>query len=439
MNNRSTKTTTPPNNISDSKLYSAVVDTSITAFGNNTREEPSPIAMTITEPLYSQAATSTPNVKMRPPLTLSQIVTMNEALHDASCSTSSETQTVLLSAVDTLSNEHTGLKTSSFDEKEMCPMCKESVYNKASDEFQGINCGKCRMWFHQSCLHMPEAEYRKFLKSDDKQWFCAWCQSVKANNIKWGVYEGEEKIREIINATYSSMGWKKNLFPLPRGKCGTDFIKKLTDLINLFVYKSKWERVALSLIHIFIPLMTQKPSAKSKPRNHARYLATRLAKWEKGEITSLMNECNEIQKRMKRNNKRKDESKYSYFIKLMMFGKIGDAAKKINNEDSIKGVHTLSDEIREILQEKHPKAREVDPDIIIQQENISPETVIYEEINADLVYKIAREMKGSGGPTLVDADMWKNFLCSKIYGKASTGLYQAVSDMAKILCVGMSY
>ena len=48
----------------------------------------------------------------------------------------------------------------------------------------------------------------------------------------------------------------------------------------------------------------------------------------------------------------------------MLLGKVGDAAKKINNDDSIKGVHELNNEIRDILQEKHPQARPVDPEIV---------------------------------------------------------------------------
>ena len=48
-----------------------------------------------------------------------------------------------------------------------------------------------------------------------------------------------------------------------RGKAGTDFIKELTRLI-------------LSLVHIFIPLMLQKPGPKSKAKDHVKYLATRL-------------------------------------------------------------------------------------------------------------------------------------------------------------------
>ena len=224
---------------------------------------------------------------------------------------------------------------------------------KKNNEDHGVKCDKCRCWFHQACLHMTDEEYVRLTASDEEvRWFCSWCQSIMSNNIKWGEYEGEESIREIVQSTYNTIvGWKRNLFSLPRGKCGTDFIKKLTELINLFVEKTKWQRVALSLVHIFVPLMLQKPSAKSKPRDHAKYLASRLERWKSGDLTSILNETKEIQSRMKKSLSKKEESHHKYFIKLMMFGKIAEAAKKINNDDSIKGVHELTDSIKTILQE----------------------------------------------------------------------------------------
>ena len=39
-----------------------------------------------------------------------------------------------------------------------------------------------------------------------------------------------------------------------------------------------------------------------------------------------------------------------------------------------------------------------------------------------------------GGPTLVDADAWKHFLCSRAYGNHSFHLAEAVSALAKRLC-----
>ena len=50
------------------------------------------------------------------------------------------------------------------------------------------------------------------------------------------------------------------------------------------------------------------------------------------------------------------------------------------------------------------------------------------------IYKAAKHLQGSGGPTLIDADGWKHFLCSKSYGNASSDLCDAIANMAKRLC-----
>ena len=73
--------------------------------------------------------------------------------------------------------------------------------------------------------------------------------------------------------------------------------------MNLFVNKTKWGRLALPLVHNFIPIMLQLPSPESKPREHAKYLVFRLLRWEQGELESLMNEVREIQSRIKSHKK----------------------------------------------------------------------------------------------------------------------------------------
>ena len=183
-------------------------------------------------------------------------------------------------------------------------------------------------------------------------------------------------------------------------------------------------------------MMLQNPSPKSKPRDHSKYLVSRLARWKEGQLKSILDETSEIQRRLskKKKGEKNEDMNEKTFIKLMLQGKIGDAAKKINNEDSIKGVHQLNEEITEILQQKHPNAREATADVILPLTTNPPEKVIYEEITADLVYKTAKNMKGSGGPTLADTDTWKQFLCSRAHGNASRDLCQAVADLTKILC-----
>lgn len=50
------------------------------------------------------------------------------------------------------------------------------------------------------------------------------------------------------------------------------------------------------------------------------------------------------------------------------------------------------------------------------------------------MYRAAKYIQGSGGPTIIDADGWRQILCSKAYGKSSTDLCEAVADLAKKLC-----
>ena len=43
-------------------------------------------------------------------------------------------------------------------------------------------------------------------------------------------------------------------------------------------------------------------------------------------------------------------------------------------------------------------------------------------------------MNGSGGPTLLDSDTWKDILCSKVFGNNSAELCQTIADLAKRMC-----
>ena len=123
-----------------------------------------------------------------------------------------------------------------------------------------------------------------------------------------------------------------------------------------------------------------------------------------------MKENKEIQKRLRKTLDRREESRDRAFLRNMLLGKIGPAAKFINNEDAVKGVHTLTEEIKTILLSKHPEAKNVHPSALLPAQNEEPDHVIYEEIDAELVRKIANKMKGSGGPTQIDADTWKDFV-----------------------------
>ena len=179
--------------------------------------------------------------------------------------------------------------------------------------------------------------------------------------------------------------------------------------------------------------MLQKPSPKSKAKQHVAYLNRRLELWKSGDLKSLMNEVRVIQKRLRTADKVKRESSAKAFCRLMLVGKVGQALKFIDNNSGIKGVHQLTRHVKSALAEKHPKGVAAPSDVKLNISAPESEPVIFESISADCVEKVAKQVNGSGGPTHIDADGWKHILCSKSYGKSSALLREAVADFAKIM------
>ena len=312
-----------------------------------------------------------------------------------------------------------------------CPICTITV----TDDSYALLCEQCGAWHHSECLYIPDDVYLNLSRSPEP-WFCDHCSSIRANKLKWGSLEGELNIRTAVKAAYRQViTWKKNIFHLPRGKSGTEFLKELTRLLYLFVDKTKWECISLPLVHIFVPIMLQKPSKKSKAKDHAKYLASRLEKWSNGELDELLNECQEIQRRMAKSKAKREETKQRKFCKLMLLGKVGPACKLINNNDSVTGVHKLTAVIKQALADKHPKAEEMHSEVLLPVTRPTPNPVIFEQLTAEVIQTSSKNLNGSGGPTLVDTDSWKYFLCSKSYGRHPYHLAEAICGLAKRLCI----
>ena len=286
------------------------------------------------------------------------------------------------------------------DENLVCPLCALQV----QDSGPGLFCDKCCTWFHPQCLFITDNEYTGLQESDDS-WFCDHCKSIQANRISWGVFVGEEAITNEFKSAYNEIvTWRKNLFLLPRGKVASDFIKELTRLMNLFANKTQWERLSFLLIHTFMPIMLQKPSKTSKAKDHSRYLLTRLERWKAGDLHGLMAECREIQKRLVNQKKQKQDSKRKTFCKLMLLGKVKQALSFINNDNDVRGVHSPTEEIMQILKEKHPEAQPTSPDVLLPITSPAPQAVVFENIMPKLVQKCSMALHGSGGSTLIDSD-----------------------------------
>ena len=254
--------------------------------------------------------------------------------------------------------------------------------------------------------------------------------------VRWGDLVGVDNIRTVVdNAHAKVVTWKKNYFEVPSSKCDKDFIAEAKRLLKHFNTKSNMEPVAINLLVIFFPLMLQKPSRRSKPEDHKRYLSKRLDWWKDGKINNLLSEAEEIQKRLLSTKKREAESSLRGFARLMAEGKVKQALKLMDADNEITGVHSLTDRVRGVLLEKHPRGEDMHPEAAIEGEPPAVQPVIFEEITAHAIQSAAMSVHGSGGPTNVDADIWRHALCSKKFGKLSDEFANEIAVATRRLCI----
>ena len=227
--------------------------------------------------------------------------------------------------------------------------------------------------------------------------------------------------------------WEKNYFEVPKNATGKDFISELKKIFHLFNSKTILESVAINMAMVFLPLMLQKPSARSKKKDHTRYLKQRLETWRSGSISDIILECEAIQKRLK-SSKKKSISDIKGFTRLMLEGKVRQALKLVNANSDVSGVHDLTPRVVEKLKEKHPDGQLAEPTALIEGTPPRVEPVIYEDIDSKMVQEAAKNTSGSGGPTKIDADIWKHLLCSKAFGKHSDELAEEIALTIRRLC-----
>ena len=214
----------------------------------------------------------------------------------------------------------------------------------------------------------------KDITSSDENWICDTCKPVQPNgsqipvqgrNLKWGDMHTSVDINNTISKIYEKVTtWKMNLFDVPRGKAGKDFITEITRLLSLFNNRTQWESLALNILMIFPPLMLQKPSSRSKNKDHSRYLHKRLLLWKEGKLQEIISEVEEIQRRISKSTRKKEESTTRGFTRLMMEGKVKQALRLVDSDNVITGVHEMSEEIKRALQAKHPEGKEASPEVL---------------------------------------------------------------------------
>ena len=136
-----------------------------------------------------------------------------------------------------------------------------------------------------------------------------------------------EKISE-----YSLNGWRRNIFLVPSGRSGNNFIIELSKLYQAFGDNSSLHSIAFTACSVMQVLLLQKPHAKSKSKEHSICLERRLALWRCGDIASLLKEGKCIQDHLttSTNKVTRSSTVTRHFDHLMSMGKVSAAVKLLS-------------------------------------------------------------------------------------------------------------
>ena len=194
-------------------------------------------------------------------------------------------------------------------------------------------------------------------------------KSVSRMSSSWGDVSENEFTKAIDSAYAQVVHWRPNLFKVPSGACGKQFVAELTRLFNAFAQESDLDAIALKAAMTLPSLMLQKPHAKSKTHEHISCLWRKLSLWEKGGITNLLKEGRVLQRSLVNSQSSRRHTAdvgltARRFSKMILEGCVRAALKFLSNNSDI-GLLSLDETVeetsgktvRDILNDKHPEPK----------------------------------------------------------------------------------
>ena len=259
-------------------------------------------------------------------------------------------------------------------------------------------------------------------------------------NFRWGEHTGQA-IFDVVNSCYEEVvHWKPNLFLVPFGSAGTSFVKEVARLLQAFGDGSSLERISMKAISLMQILLLQKPSKRSKTKEHISHFKRRLDLWHNGDLKLLLEEGHCIQNRMiSRKFPAKNNVDGYIFRSLMAQGKVKSALSYISRDQN-SGVLGLDDIIPQtnslttcdVLRAKHPMGIPACPEPLLENTPEVVNPIIYSSLDADCVLGAALHTHGAAGISGLDAFAWRR-LCSS-FKSASRDLCHALAAVGRRIC-----
>ena len=177
----------------------------------------------------------------------------------------------------------------------------------------------------------------------------------------------DTSFENAVKDSYEKMTvWRRNLFTLPKGKWGKEFLQEMTNNIQRWCTKTSQRNISVKCIMIMPNLLLQQTSFKAKSSENKKTLERRLQMWRQEKISELTAECLTLQSKLDTPNKsRNTEDISKVFNKLMFQGKINPALRLLS-ETGNNGILPLTINTMQDLHLKHPVARPLYDQLLLQ-------------------------------------------------------------------------
>ena len=120
---------------------------------------------------------------------------------------------------------------------------------------------------------------------------------VSQMDFVWGEIAAQDFVQVVEAAYCEPVHWRRNIFKVPSGKAGKEFVLELAHLFRSYANATALESVALKAAMIMPHLLLQKPSSTSKAKDHCDHLSRRLQAWKRGDLDGLLREGRVIQRK----------------------------------------------------------------------------------------------------------------------------------------------
>ena len=154
------------------------------------------------------------------------------------------------------------------------------------------------------------------------------------------------------------------------------------------------ESIALKATVVLPILMLQKPSAKSKTKEHITCLERRLTTWQNGDFQDQILEGRTIQQRIPKPTTKsscKHQGNLARSFANLMFKGNTKAAIHLLTDDPQAGSLRLDDQgepnctVRDVLKDKQPPGQPVFPEVIVDNDPPEIHPIVFDQTDVSLI------------------------------------------------------